>query len=225
MKNSIFIIFILLFFLNENCLSQSINKQKSKFFLSAGYGLAGSFFVRSYTESLPFPSSTYRNFSKKRFIGNSQDLNIGYRLNKKYDISAGINFQHFTRKVKATDTLASVVIYLDNTIHERNYMYFINVHRIFEEKKHLFLTGIGIYYFRIQSESIEYGKGIPNFYSNYEANYQNSKAEEAGAFVEFAYEYKFQPKVNIGLKTQFYYTISTATAESVTLFPYIKINF
>ncbi len=198
--------------------------KKEKFFISAGYGLAGSFFVRSYTETLPFPSNNYRAFYKKRFVGNSQDFSFGLRLNKNYELKAGVNYQHFTRHVKATDTVQSVVIYLDNTIHHRSYMYYISLDKIFERKKNLFFTGLGLYYLRDQAELIEYGTGIPNFFISKEYNYKNSNEEEGGAFIEFSYEYKFQAKVNLGIRTKFYYTISTAEAESITLYPYIRIS-
>lgn len=216
--------FFSLLFLLYNLKSKS-QQVKQKFSIAAGYGLAGSFGVSQYVESLPFPSNNYGKFSKKNFIGSSQQFSIGYRFNKNYELNAGIDFQHFKRRVKASDTLASVVIYIDKTLQERNYIYFANLSRVFERKKDLLHAGLGLYYIRYQSESIEYGTGIPNFYSNYEARYDNSKEEEGGAFVELAYEYKFQPKVNIGIKTQFYYTISLASAESITLLPYVKILF
>lgn len=218
----IFLLFLNTLLFHNKCEAQ---QKQQKFSISAGYGLAGSFFVSQYVESLPFPSNNYGNFSKKNFIGSSQEFSIGYRLNKNYELNAGIDFQHFERRVKASDTLASVNIYIDKTLQERNYIYFANLSRVFERKKDLFHAGLGLYYIRYRSESIEYGTGIPNFYSNYEARYDNSKEEEGGAFVELAYEYKFQPRVNIGIKTQFYYTISIASAESITLFPYVKILF
>lgn len=216
---------ILLLLINFQIFSQNISRDKSRFSISAGYGLAGSFFVNEYVEALPFPASGYRNFAKKNFLGSSQQINVGFKLNKHYELNVGLHFQHFTRRVKVTDTLSNVVISLDNTIHERNHIYLGNINRVFERKKSLYYAGMGLYYIRPISESIEYGSGTPNFYSNYEARYDNSKQEEGGAFVEFAYEYKFQPKVNIGLKTQFFYTISIASAEAITFFPYIKILF
>lgn len=216
--------FFFFLFLLSNLESKAQQKEK-KFFISAGYGLAGSFSVRTYNETLPFPSAQYGNFSNKNFIGNAQQFNVGYRLSKNYQLNAGIHFQRFTRRVKVTDTLVSVVIYLDNTINEKNYIYFANLSRVFEGKKNLWQAGLGLYYIRPQSQSIEYGRGIPNFFLDYERRYDNSKLEEGGAFIEFAYEYKFQPRVNIGMKGQFYYTLSAGYAESVALFPYVKILF
>lgn len=221
-KFSIYLLPVCFLIFNTNCVAQ---QKQSRFSVTAGYGLAGSFFVREYYETLPFPSGQYRKFSKKNFIGNGQEFSIGYKISKNYELNAGIHFQHYTRKVKALDTLMSVVLFLNNTIDERNYIYFAKILREIKSKKSLFHAGLGLYYIRPQSESIEYGVGIPNFYSDYEARYDNSKEEEGGALVEFNYEYKFQPRVNIGVKTQFYYTLSTWSAESITVFPYVKILF
>lgn len=213
-------------FATSNGYSQMLNKKEKQHRVSinAGYGLAGSFFVRSLPESLPFPTRDYTAFTKKRFLGSAQNFAIGYKLNKRYEIKAGINFQHFTRQVKATDTVQSVVIYLDKPIHHRDFMYFGSVNRMFEKKKTILATGLGLYYLRTPDERIEYGAGRPSVFIDREYDYQNSNEEEGGAFIEFSYEYKFQPRVNVGIKSQFYYTISTAEAESITLFPYIKIS-
>jgi hypothetical protein len=224
-KNFVIVIyFLFLNFYSANSQIKVQNEIRRHFSISLGYGVAGSFFVRSLPESLPFSTRDYTAFTKKRFLGSAQNFAIGYRLNKKYEIAAGINFQYFSRHVKATDTLQSVAIYLDKPISHRDYMYFGNVKRIFEKKKTILATGLGLYYLRTMDERIEYAAGRPNFFIDKEYNYQNSNEEEAGAFVEFSYEYKFQPRVNVGIKSQFYYTISTAEAESITLFPYIKMR-
>jgi hypothetical protein len=210
--------------LNSYAQKKDENPTKNKIFITAGYGLAGSFFATGFQESLPFSSVHYRAFFNKRFVGSAQNVSIGFRLNKPYEIKAGINFQHFSKRAKATDTLRSVVIYLDNTIHYRDYMYYASIDRVLEKKKNLFSLGLGLYYLRSQDESIEYGTGIPDFYVNKEYNFQNSNEEEGGVFIEFSYEYKFQPRVSLGIRSQFYYTMSLWASESITLFPFIKIS-
>ena len=101
-------------------------------------------------------------------------------------------------------------------------MWFGSVNKNIERKKNNFLFGMGLYYLRPKQEEVVI---YPNFVQNRERDFQTSKLEEGGAFIEFAYEYKFQPKVNLGLKSQFYHTITSGEAISVTLFPYIKISF
>lgn len=224
MKIFKFNIFFLLLLLFKHSSAQIQTEKKSKIFLTAGYGLAGSFFVRSYEEALPFPSDPYRAFYKKNFIGNTLEGAAGITLGKRYELKVGVNHQHFTRHIKALqDTISNVVIYLENTIHERDYMYFASIHKLFDKRKHCFSTGLGIYYLKPFSETIEYGYGIPNFVSISEP--RGKYSEEGGILADLAYEYKFQSKVNLGIRAQFYYTASDGIVESVTLFPFIKINF
>jgi hypothetical protein len=203
--------------------AQEGSQKKSKFFLTAGYGLAGSFFVRSYEEGLPFPSRGYRAFFKKNFIGPALNGAIGVRLGKKYELKAGITHQRFSRYINAKDTLSSVVINLNSTIQHRDYIYFASLNRMFDKRNHIFTTGIGLYYLNPRQQEIEYGYGMPSFITISES--KNGALAEGGVFAEAAYEYKFQPKVNVGIRGQFYYTLSAGYAESVALFPFIKINF
>lgn len=214
---------ILSLFILANLLAIIVNAQNGKtgkFFITTGYGIAGSFFVRSYDEFAPV--SNYKVFEKKKFIGNAQNFSIGYKLKNNWYVQLGINFQHFTRHINSRDTLGNVLLINDHTIHHRDYMWFGSFGKSFPVKKHLFIPAFGIYYLRPKQQEVEI---YPAYFANIERDYHNSRLEEGGAFIEFAYEYKFQPKVNLGIKSQFYYTISTGEPESVTLFPYIKINF
>lgn len=217
-------IFLLITIYTLSCFSQTKLEKKQpggKFFLSGGYGFAGSFFVRSYEEFAPL--ATYKVFYKKKFIGVAQNIALGINLKKNYQLKIGLNFQHFTRGIKTKDTLNNVIINLDHTIHHRDYIWFAGVNRNFDIKKHFFSTGLGIYYLRPKQEEVEIY--YPSYFANIERDYANSNLEEGGVYAEFSYEYKFQPKVNLGIKTQFYYTATAGYAESITLLPYIKINF
>ena len=210
--------------LSKSSFSQNNASNDKKFFLSAGYGLAGSFFVRSYQEGAPFPG--YIAFFNKNFIGTAQNIAVGLTLNKNYEIKIGLNFQHFTRQISLTDTTNNVIIYVDNTIHHRDYMWFASGDKSFSKEKYQLSCGLGIYYLRPKQEEVELFTGNNSALLNYvERDYNNSRLEEGGIFIEIAYEYKFQPKVNLGIKSQFYYTISAGYAESITLIPYFKILF
>lgn len=220
MKNILTLFTCIIISLNSYSQTKA-REPKRKFFVSAGYGLAGSFFVRSYEEFAPLP--TYKVFYKKHFVGVSQNLAIGINLKKNYQLRTGINFQHFTRRIKTKDTLNNVIINLDHNIHHRDYMWFVGLNKNFEVKRHVFSPGLGIYYLRPKQEEVEIF--YPSYVANIENDYHLGNLEEAGVFVEFAYEYKFQAKVNLGIKSQFCYTASAATVESITLLPYIKIAF
>lgn len=84
------------------------------------------------------------------------------------------------------------------------------------------MMGPGIYYLRPQQEEIEKFGSVLVWE---ERNFKYNGLEEAGALLETALEFRFQPRVKTGLRAQFYYTISTGAAESVTLYPYMKVIF
>lgn len=218
-----FSLLILLIIFSAECYSQTQigTKPESKFFISAGYGLAGSFFVRSYEEFAPL--ARYKVFYKKHFVGVVQNAAVGINLKKDYQLRFGINFQHFTRRIVSKDTFNNVYINLNHTIHHRDYIWFGSINKNFKFKNHIFSPGLGLYYLRPKQEEVELY--YPNYFANVENDYHFGRLEEGGVLAEFSYEYKFQPKVNLGIRTQFYYTASAGTAESITLFPYVKISF
>jgi len=220
--NKVAVLFLFFFVLTSTCKAQSKQPKPSKFFIAAGYGLAGSFSVRSYTEVPPFPTVKYREFFKKNFIGAALNTSIGYRLNKKYELQAGMHYQSFNRHAEAADTLVGVVVSVNTNIQDRNYIYFVGLHRNFEATKHILSPGIGLYVIDIRQQSIKYGYGIPNFVSVHES--QKGDLSEAGVFADLSYEYKFQPKVNLGFKLQLYYTATASYFESFSLFPFVKIK-
>lgn len=222
MKYLLFI--FLLFSFKSKAQNKVPDSSKNKIFITAGYGLAGGIFVIGYAEQPPFASGQYRAFYNKNFIGSAQNLSIGFKINQFYEIKTGINYQHFTRRIKSIDTLQTVVINLDNTIHSRDYMFFASLDRKLERKKHMVAAGLGVYYLMYQAQFIEYGVGIPNFYVDRESRFDDGYNAEGGVLVEISYEYKFQPRVSLGIRGQFYYTMSVWSSESVTLFPFIKIG-
>jgi hypothetical protein len=213
----IYLLLVCFLALNTNCIAQ---QKQNKFFISAGFGLAGSFFVRSYVESSPI--SQNKVFEKKKFVGTAQNGAIGFCFKKDWEVRAGINYQHFTRWVNSRDTLNNIQVIFNNDIHHRDYMWYGAADRKLDLKKNRFVVGLGLYYLVSKTQTVEI---YPGYVISDEQIWKGSYNGELGVVTEVAYEYKFQPKVNIGLKGQFYYTITAAYAESVTLFPYIKILF
>ena len=202
--------------------TQKKEPTKPKFFLTAGYGLAGSFFVTGVSEFNPSPQS--KTFAKNNFIGNGQNIALGLRLKKGYQFNLGLTYQHFTRHIKTTEQYNNLQVYFDHDIHHRDYIWYASVNKNLTSlaKKSQFNAGLGIYYIVALDQAIELYTG---YVLDYEKVWKGSYNGEAGVFAEFAYEYKFQPRVNLGIKTQFYYTATAAYAESVTLYPYIRILF
>jgi hypothetical protein len=190
---------------------------KNKLSVQFGYGTAGSFFVRSYEENqLP----TIKSFYKKKFIGTNINFGVKYIVAKKSDLSLNFTRQAFARKIFYSNNSD---IYVDAIIrHFNNIFEFLYSRKLMDKTKSVFYTGIGVYYFTMQQEEVDVGPGGIIWE---ERNFKNSMLEEGGILIEASYEYKFQPKVNIGIKTQFYYTISTGEPESITLCPYVRIFF
>jgi hypothetical protein len=80
MKFFINIILIVIGFAYD-CNAQSQTPKPSEIFVTAGYGLAGAFFSRSYDEGTP-STLGYRSFLNKNFIGIAQEVAIGIHLKK-----------------------------------------------------------------------------------------------------------------------------------------------
>jgi hypothetical protein len=189
--------------------------------LEAAYGLAGSFFVRSYNETPPFGGEAI-SFYKKRFIGNAQNLSIGIHLKNGFSLKTGIHFQHFTQNVRYNGVFSGVTLEIEKDIHHRDFMLYGGIKKEYKKKRNIIAWGSGIYYLMPKQEEIDIA---PRYISIVERNQKNNHLNEAGVYGELMYEYSFQPRVNIGLKTQFYYTVTAAYAESITLAPFIRIIF
>lgn len=204
------------------CIAQAKEMKPSKIFLSTGFGAAGSFFVRDYDEALPFPSSGYQAFFKKKFVGIAQEIAIGIHLKKNIDVKLGFNHQRFTRQVYVNDTLLGVGVLLDHRIQHADNNWFGGMAKNYIREKSQFSWGTGIFFWSPQLHTVEIFTG---YIIDQEYNGKNSRLNELGVYAELAYEYKFQSKVNIGLKAQVWYIVSGSYFNSVALFPFIKLNF
>jgi hypothetical protein len=200
------------------CNAQIKEAKPSKFFFSTGFGLGGNFFVRDYDEALPFPSSEYKSFFKKNFIGTVQEVSAGIHLKKGIDLNFGYSRQRFTRKVIVEDNLPSnVSVLMDLKIHHVDNIWFGGLTKNYSRRKNIYSWGSGIFWLRAQQQEGEIYTGYVIF--------RERKLEDGGAYVQLAYEYRYQPKVHIGLKGQFFWILSGSYPESVALAPYIKLDF
>jgi len=176
--------------------------------------------VRDYDEALPFPSSGYQAFFKKKFVGIAQEIAIGIHLKKNIDVKLGFNHQRFTRKVYVNDTLPrGVGLLLDHRIQHADNMWFGGMAKNYIREKSQFSWGAGIFFWSPQLHTVE-------IFTNYIIDKEfNNGIDELGSYAELAYEYKFQSKVNIGIKSQVWYIVSGSYFNTVALFPFIKLNF
>jgi hypothetical protein len=194
----------------------------SKFFLSVGQGAGGSFFVRDYDEALPSNTLGYKAFLKKKFVGIAQEITVGIHLKKNIDLKFGYNRQRFTRRVLVDDTVSGVGVSIDHRIQHVDNSFLIGMSKNYIRKMSQLSWGSGLYYWTGQLHTIEV---YPRYIIDRDVVLKGSYSGDLGAYAEMAYEYKFQPKVNIGIKGQFFWILSGSYANSVALFPFIKLNF
>jgi hypothetical protein len=217
MKHSFFP-FLLLFV----SLSYGQNKQiNHKWSLNIGYGLAGSFFFNGYIEN-DMPGET--DYFKKHFLGTHLSLVIGKKISDRSDLELRYSLERFrSDRIFINDTLnGSILVHYDGRLQHINNFFELAYIRSVNKTKNIFKYGFGIYYLTTQQQEITL---YSNAFIYNERDLKNYNLEEGGILIEGAYEYKFQPQVYIGIKSQFYYTVSTGDAESITLLPYIKLLF
>ncbi len=212
MRSLFIIIFFALFITNAFSQENTISK---KFSFTAGYGMAGSFFVRSYDEG---QGPTSAAFYKKNFIGSNLSFGVGYNTGIRSEISLRYTRQQFARWVHYNNNY----VVLNTAIRHINNMYDFIYSRKFKQKNNDWKYGIGIYYIRPQQQEIDV---YPNAIVVEERNQKYNRLNELGAVGEISYEYQFQPRVLIGTRIQYYHNITAGYAESVTFYPYIKIVF
>lgn len=220
--NLLFTLLCLIVF-NSNISAQDKEEKPSRFFLTAGAGAGGSFFVRDYDEALPFPSSGYIAFFKKKFIGTAWEVAGGIHLNKNIDLKFGYNRQRFTRQVYISDTLSGDVgVLIDHNIQHVDNSWMLGMSKNYLRKKSQLSWGAALYYWTGRMHTVEvYG----NYIIDRDMVWKGAKSGDLGAIAELGYEYQFQPKVNLGIKSQFFWIVSGSYPSSVTLFPFIKLNF
>ena len=192
-----------------------------KYSIQAGFGAAGSFFVRSYNEGYDQIS-----FLKKDFIGKTFSFGISRAIGKNFDLSLNYSFQEFSRRVSYLALLDNVEFILhDFSIRHINNIYDLTLRKYFGNTSGRWMVGLGLYYLRpIQQEISIYGPG-PATVQIHERRHKYHSLNEGGSLVEIGYEKRFQPRMSIGIKSQLMYTLSTQEFESVTLYPYLKYAF
>lgn len=215
--------FLCLTLFTTNINAQRQEEKPARFFVNVGSGAGGSFFVRDYDEALPFASSGYRAFFKKKFIGTASEIAVGIHLKKNLDLSFAYNRQRFTRHVYFSDTLSGGVgVLIDHNIQHVDNSWMLGMSKNYVRNKSQLSWGAGLYYWTGRLHTVEV---LGNNVYDQDLVWKGGKNGDLGAFAELGYEYKFQPKVNLGVKSQFFWIVSGSYPSSVTLFPFIKLNF
>jgi len=221
MNNKIKLLALVFLFFSFNTFSQK-NESEKRFSLNAGYGLAGSFFASSYGKT----QTSAIEFRNKNFFGSNLFFEVEMKLKRNYSLALHYSRQTFSKSVFYENTVGINHVIIDTKIRDVNNIFGLSLNKFFTKNKNSLSIGLGPYYIAPVSEFIYISPNSTGMSVMVtESNHKNSNAGEAGAFVDFSYNYQFQPRVEIGVKSQFYYTISGNYAESITLFPYVKIKF
>lgn len=210
-------------------ISHAQGNQRSWFDITLGYGAAGSFFVRSYDESVM--NADDKKLYRKNFAGSNRCLDIGLHFKKGYSLRLGYSRQHFTKDVEFKGFFDQWQIEVDRKIYHIDNIISLSLDKRLliqnmhgNSSRHVLIPAMGVYYLRSIQNEIDILYSI-KAYDDTERNYKNSKLEEAGVFIAAGYEYQFQPKVCMGISTRYNYTISTGYSESISLTPYVKFLF
>jgi hypothetical protein len=198
-------------------------QEKNRFFTSFGFGPAGTFFATGYAER-HFPSQYPAIYFNKNFIGRTFFISAGKEMKKNYSLQLRYSNQQFVKKLDIVDTLSGGFLFIYyGRIRHVNHLYELVLDKdIVKKGKFNLNLGLGVYYVLPVQGELEIYRNVVVYE---ERDFQSSKLEELGGLTEIAFEYKFQPKVNIGIKSQLYVTLTAPDFESVTLVPYVKILF
>ena len=221
MSRIFFVLLLLCFYLPGK--TQTHTAINHKYSLQFGYGIAGSFFVRSYVENELGETS----FFKKHFIGRNLNIGISRSIGRDFHLALNYTLQEFNKRITYEAQIDNVLVEIgDHQIRHTNNIYDLTLRKQFITRSHSWFAGIGLYYLRpIQQEIIINRFGNPSLIQIEDRRQKYHRLNEGGCLVEVAYEKRFQPRMSIGIKSQLMYTISTQEFESVTLYPYLKYVF
>lgn len=199
-------------------LSSSQNANRN-FFVDINYGINGNFFVRSYTEQNL--AGFGQSFYNKNFIGTIGGIDLAYSLSERTTIGLGYSRSVNTRSINFLQT-GSPIFVQDFTISHKNDFYqLLLTRKIGKITKGFSLEG-GAYYLRSAQQEVD----ISPFSAAFEErNFKNSRLEELGAVIGFQYKQKVDAHLYFGLRTRFYFTLSTGAPELIAFTPILAYQF
>lgn len=197
--------------------------QEKRISIEANYGFQRNFFVDDYDES---PNSfSDINFYNKSVIGAIGGLEIKYRIGKRTKLGLGYASSSNSRILSYSGVANGVGIgIIDFPITHKNQFYQMNYEFGIGGLKSDFSVEAGFFYLRSFQQEVE----ISSFRRTVlfeERNFKNSRLEEGGAFIGFSYMAKIDTRFRLGIRSRFYYLISTNSPEALTVTPTLSYNF
>jgi hypothetical protein len=202
-------------------ISMKSQESRSKFSLSANFGVNGSFFVKSYRPE-DGPPAAFR-FYEKNFIGITGGIEGKYVLSNKGALIAGYTRSVNSREGSFTGTMNGVTVWIwDFTLqHRENYFYAGYERQLLKNRKGL-RWQFAVFYERPQQQEIEI---MDNNVNIWERSFNNAKLNEIGAFVGLHQSWRLDPHFTIGIQARFFYILTALYASEITLTPTITYNF
>lgn len=210
---------VLILFLLIISFEPSEAQKFDKLRIQVNYGLNGNFFVRSYDERTFANGAT--QFLNKNFLGRIGGIDLSYKIGRNLLLGIGFDRSSNTRVVSFQPQTAPVFI-RDFTISHWNNFYNLLLTKEIIRKKYIFLPSIGAYYLRSQQQEIDVSNQGVSFDQR---NFKNSRLEELGALAAFEFQYQIDTRTYLGVRTRFYFTVSTGTPEAITLTPTLSYHF
>lgn len=198
-------------------------QQKGRVAISANYGLAGNFFVRSYDEQSGPTDKQY--FYKKNFIGSAAGLAVTFHVSESSGLFLEYSRAINTGKKSYTGSLNGTNVMIEDfRLRHVNNFFQLGYLRNFKIENALIQAQAGAFMLTDQKQLISI-EGWDNLISIRETNAENSGSKEAGVFLGGEYSFKLDTKVDLGIRTLGYFLVSTGTFEALTLTPVLRYNF
>ncbi|MFZ6025302.1 MAG: hypothetical protein ACOYVG_12700 [Bacteroidota bacterium] len=197
--------------------------QQKRISIEANYGLQRNFFVDDYNEA---PNSfSDINFYKKSVVGKIGGFEIKYRIGKRASLGFGYAASSNTRIISYSGVVNGVNIgIVDFSIAHKNQFYQLGYEFGLGRRKSAFLFETGLFYVRPSQQEVEISTFNRRLLFD-ERNFNNSRLEEGGAFIGISFRKKIDTRFYLGVRSRFYYLISTNSPEALTLTPVLSYNF
>ncbi len=223
-------IFITTFILKTNFLFAQKELNKNHLFFSSGPGLVYSFFEYG-DPNFPYTITGQYTVDKKTF-GRAFDFEMGYQMKKNFSLSLRYSEHKFSKSFKVEETIRNTN-YNYNLIgqlyrHQSYWQLLLNK-ILLENNYYLFGVGTGILFVNDSQQFSQESPGIqvPGMpvIENAAASFHEYPHMEFGVPVALFCERKLNKNISLGAKVQAYILISVGSFESISLNPYVKVNF
>jgi len=197
--------------------------QQKRLSLEVNYGIQRNFFVDDYDES-PDGFSDIK-FYNKQVMGSIGGLELKYRIGKRGRLGLGYAGSSNQRAISFSGVINGVSIgIIDFNISHKNRFYQFNYEFAAGGKRSDFAVEAGLFYLRTFQQEMELSTFNRRILIE-ERNFNNSRLEEGGAFVGVSYMRKIDTRFRFGVRSRFYYLISTSSPEALTITPVLSYNF